>query len=78
MRNHNFDSLIPRRATTITSTKLANNILNIVSIDCSSPCITTSYYYNRIKYSSVHYIVWMLKNQLIDNIINTFSLSVIR
>lgn len=68
MRNHNIDSLILRRAmSNNTSVLFSNNILDIVSIDCdSSPCITTSYYYNRIKYSLAHYIVWMLKNQLID------------
>ena len=76
MRNHNIDSLIPRRAMSDTSrdTRIlfSNNILDIVSIDNSSPCITTSYYYNRIKYSLAHYIVWMLKNQLIDHIIVLF------
>lgn len=77
MRNHNIDSLIPRRAmSTNTLVLLSNNILDIVSIDNSSPCITTSYYYNRIKYSLAHYIVWMLKNQLIDQCHNAFSLSV--
>ena len=79
MRNHNIDSLIPRRAITSidANNALSNNILDIVSIDYnSSPCITTSYYYNRIKYSLTHYIVWMLKNQLIDQYHNTFSLPV--
>ena len=77
MRNHNIDSLIPRRAMSSNTLVLfSNNILDIVSIDNSSPCITTSYYYNRIKYSLAHYIVWMLKNQLIDQYHNAFSLSV--
>ena len=78
MRSHNIDSLIPRRAimSIDANNALSNNILDIVSIDNSSPCITTSYYYNRIKYSLAHYIVWMLKNQLIDHIISAFSLSV--
>ena len=75
MRNHNIDSLILRRALSTTSIVLTDNILDIISIDNSSPCITTSYYYNRIKYSLVHYIVWMLKNLIFDNIVNTFSLS---
>ena len=77
MRNHNIDSLILRRAITSIDAMIAlsNNILDIVSIDCdSSPCITTSYYYNRIKYSLTHYIVWMLKNQLIDQYHNMLFL----